>query len=115
MRIQTYAEFWPFYLQEHSKPVCRVLHFIGTTGHFALMGVAIATLNPWFILLSAISGYGFAWPAHFLVEKNKPATFKHPFWSLISDYRMWFHMVTGKLWTGTNPAEQVGAKQVALT
>lgn len=108
-RIRTYGEFWPFYLGEHSNPACRALHFVGTTGHFALIGLAVATRNPWWVLASAFSGYGFAWPAHFLVEKNKPATFKYPLWSLWSDYRMWLHMVTGKLWSGTNPAAQVGA------
>jgi hypothetical protein len=108
-RIQTYAAFWPFYLGEHSDPRCRALHFIGTTGHLALVGVALVTLNPLWLLASAISGYGFAWPAHFLIEKNRPATFKYPLWSLLSDYRMWLHMVTGKLWTGRDPAAQVGA------
>jgi hypothetical protein len=87
-----------------------MLHFVGTTGHFALVAVAVATMNPWWLLASAVSGYGFAWPAHFFVEKNKPATFKYPLWSLISDYRMWFHMVTGKLWSGENPAQQVNAR-----
>lgn len=107
-RIETYAEFWPFYLGEHSNPRCRALHFMGTTGHFLLVGVAMATLNPWWLPLSALSGYGFAWPAHFLVEKNRPATFTYPLWSLLSDYRMWLHMAGGKLWSGTDPAAQLG-------
>jgi hypothetical protein len=107
-RIQTYAEFFPFYLGEHSNPTCRALHFVGTTGHFAMVIAAAVTMNPWLILASAVFAYGFAWFGHFFIEKNRPATFKYPFWSLISDYRMWGYMVTGRLWSGTNPAQQVG-------
>ena len=108
-RIPTYAEFWPYYLTEHSVPSCRALHFVGTTGHFAMVILAVVLMNPWLILASAVFAYGFAWFGHFVIEKNRPATFKYPLWSLISDYRMWFHMVTGKLWTGRDPAAQIGA------
>lgn len=106
-RIQTYAEFWPYYLNEHRVPSCRALHFVGTSGHFAMVAAAIALQNPWFVLASAVFAYGFAWFGHFTIEKNRPATFKYPFWSLISDYRMWAHMVVGRLWKGTDPAAQV--------
>ena len=108
-RIPTYAEFWPYYLNEHSVPSCRVLHFIGTSGHFAMVAVAVATMNPWWLLASAFFAYGFAWFGHFVIEKNRPATFTHPLWSLVSDYQMWGHMLMGKLWSGTNPAEQVAS------
>jgi hypothetical protein len=95
--IASYSEFWDFYVQEHSKPATQLLHFIGTS-------LAIISLV-WFIWrgtwyyfpLSLAVGYGFAWFAHFVIEKNKPATFKYPFWSFISDYKMMWYMITGRM------------------
>src|SRR5262249_45965976 len=114
MRIQTYAEFWPFYLQEHTVPACRALHFIATTSHYASGVRALVLMKPWLLLASAVFAYGLPWSGHFVIEKNRPATFKRPFWALISDYRMWGHMVMGRLWSGTNPAEQVGARRAQV-
>jgi len=95
--IQTYREFWPYYLEEHSKAQTRILHFIGTTLVFVALAAAIATRNWWLLLLMPVAGYGFAWVAHFMVEHNRPATFTYPFWSLYSDFRMFFVWLFGGL------------------
>lgn len=96
-RIQSFREFWPFYVGEHSHPVSRWLHFLGTTGAMVLLGVAIYLQNWWLLLAVPIFGYGFAWVGHFIIEKNRPATFKYPLWSLIGDFKMWGLMATGQM------------------
>jgi len=96
-RYQTYAEFWPFYLNEHAKTLTRALHYVGTSLVFGCIGVAIATAQPRALIAAPFCGYGFAWVAHFFVEKNRPATFKYPLWSLASDFRMYFLALAGKL------------------
>ncbi|HEY3581995.1 MAG TPA: DUF962 domain-containing protein [Pyrinomonadaceae bacterium] len=96
-RYQSFAEFWPFYVAEHSQPATRVLHLIGTTLGVTLVVYFIATGRWWLILLALVPGYGFAWLAHFLVEKNRPATFKYPLWSLMGDYKMIGLMLTGRM------------------
>lgn len=96
-KIKTYAEFWDFYVREHSEPLTRYLHFIGTTLGIVLL-VWIARTGNWLYLpLCFVIGYAFAWFSHFFIEKNKPATFTYPFWSFISDYKMVFYMLTGKM------------------
>lgn len=97
MRFQTYEEFWPFYVGEHAKPLTRWMHFVGTTGVFLLLISAVVTLNPWLLLLCPVSGYSWAWVSHFFVEKNRPATFKYPLWSLRGDFHMYFLMLLGKM------------------
>ena len=97
MRKANYQEFWPFYLQEHAKTGTRYLHFIGTALAIGLLGSAIVSANPWLFLAVPIAGYFFAWIAHAFVERNKPATFTHPLWSLISDFRMFFLWIKGQL------------------
>jgi hypothetical protein len=95
--IRNYSEFWDFYVQEHSKLATRILHFIGTSLGLVLLVWFIARGMWFYIPLSLVVGYAFAWFAHFMVEKNKPATFKYPFWSFISDYKMMWYMLTGRM------------------
>ncbi len=96
-RIKTYSEFWFFYLQEHSNATNRTLHFIGTTLVLLLASLALATGNYNIFWLCPLAGYAFAWVGHFKIEHNRPATFKYPFWSLLSDFKMYFYFLTRKL------------------
>lgn len=95
-QFANFREFYPFYLSEHSNLVCRRLHFIGSWGVLALAATAVLSLNPWWLLAALFCGYGFAWVGHFFFEKNRPATFKYPLWSLMGDFRLFFETVTGK-------------------
>lgn len=93
----SFDTFWPFYLREHSKRATRALHYIGTTLVVLLALVAIA-LQEWRMLLALpVAGYFFAWLAHFAIEKNRPATFTYPIWSLFADFKMWWLWLTGRL------------------
>ncbi len=96
-KFASYDEFFEFYLQQHSDPRNRILHAVGTTLGVVVVAGALYLGHPWYALLFFPIGYGFAWTGHFLLEKNKPATFGHPFWSFISDFRMIGLMLTGRL------------------
>ncbi len=97
VRIETYQEFYKFYLTQHNNKTCRVLHVIGTTIVFALLLTAIYHRTPILLVWIPIAGYGFAWVGHFFFEKNKPATFQYPLWSLKSDFKMYFDILSGKI------------------
>lgn len=89
-------EFYPFYLGEHDKKGTRISHFVGTTFFLAFLTITLVTLNPWYLIPTATTPYFFAWIGHFFIEHNQPATFKYPLWSLVSDFKMYFGMLTGK-------------------
>ena len=95
-RYQSFAEFWPFYVCEHSLPRTRVLHFIGTATILPLFIYAVF-YNLLVALLIPLSAYGFAWYSHFFVEKNRPATFVYPLWSLLGDFKMFGLMCCGRM------------------
>ena len=93
----TFGEFWPVYVRAHSRPGTRLVHLVGTLGGWMLVGAAIAERRWWWLLGALALAYGLAWFAHFFVEHNKPATFRYPLWSLVSDYRMAWTWLTGRL------------------
>lgn len=94
---RSFAEFYPYYLGEHRNPTCRRLHFVGTSLVIALLAYAIAS-GHWLLLVAVpLAGYGFAWVGHFFFEKNRPATFTYPFYSLIGDFAMFRDILRGKI------------------
>jgi hypothetical protein len=96
-RFTRFADFYPFYLGEHSHPVSRRLHFAGTTIAAVLLTLALTAQMGWLVLAAMLQGYAFAWVGHFFFEHNKPATFKYPLFSLMGDWRMWYDILTGKM------------------
>ena len=96
-KFASMAEFYPFYLSEHSNRISRRLHFVGTSLGLFWLAAAIVTLNPWFLLAGLVSGYAFAWVGHFYFEKNRPATFSYPFYSFAGDWVMWSEILRGKI------------------
>jgi hypothetical protein len=96
-RFNSFEQFYPYYLGEHSNPACRRLHFVGTTLVIALLAYTIGS-GKWLLLLAVpFAGYGFAWVGHFFFEKNRPATFSYPLYSLLGDFAMYRDMLLGKV------------------
>eukprot|EP01116_Phalansterium_solitarium_P006907 TRINITY_DN19334_c0_g1_i1.p1 TRINITY_DN19334_c0_g1~~TRINITY_DN19334_c0_g1_i1.p1 ORF type:complete len:115 (-),score=40.07 TRINITY_DN19334_c0_g1_i1:176-520(-) len=91
----SFKSFYPFYLKEHSNGVNRALHFTGTTLVIAVAGYLAFTQQWKLAYYIPLIGYGFAWVGHFFFEKNKPATFKYPRYSLMGDFRMWYDIIVG--------------------
>jgi hypothetical protein len=96
-RFRSFADFYPFYLSEHSNPVCRRLHFVGTVLVLASLVTAALTGEAWWLLGVPLLGYGFAWIGHFFFEHNRPATFSHPWYSLVGDFAMFRDMLFGRI------------------
>lgn len=95
--FRTFSAFYPYYLSEHAHSVCRILHFIGSWLVLAVIGIAIFT-QAWMLLwLVPVIGYGFAWAGHFFYEKNRPATFRYPFYSLAGDWVMFKDILLGRV------------------
>ena len=95
--FRSFSEFYPYYLSEHKNPVCRRLHYLGSTLVLAILVSLMLTglWGYWWLML--VAGYGFAWVGHFKFEHNKPATFKYPFYSLAADWVMYKDFLTGQL------------------
>lgn len=96
-RYTSFREFWPYYLREHAKPSTRALHYIGTSLVVLLMIGALVTRTWWLFAVVPVAGYGFAWAGHAFAERNRPATFTYPSWSLLADFKMWWMWLTGRL------------------
>jgi len=96
-RIESYEEFWPFYLQQHAKHDTRLWHIVGTGAASVLLVAAVISFSYELFLAAIVVGYGPAWASHVMIEKNQPATFRYPVWSLMSDYRMAAAWLTGHL------------------
>jgi hypothetical protein len=93
----SFAEFYPYYLTEHARPACRRLHFVGTSLVLGCVLAAVVTRNAWWLLGAPMCGYAFAWIGHFFFEHNRPATFRHPFYSLIGDFAMYRDILIGRI------------------
>lgn len=97
MQFERFADFYPYYLAEHQNRTCRRLHFIGSWLVLAVLALAFLTQQWWYLLLAPLCGYGFAWVGHFFFEHNKPATFKHPFYSFWGDWVMFKDILIGRV------------------
>jgi hypothetical protein len=92
---KSFKEFYPFYLSQHQNPLCRKLHFIGTSLVCVFIVIALITMNPYWLIAIPFLGYGFAWVGHYFYEKNTPATFQYPFYSLMGDFVLFKEMLLG--------------------
>jgi len=107
----SFAEFWPYYVSQHLNPVNRWLHFVGTTG--AMACVAATPFFPPALAAAPVVGYGLSWIGHLAIEKNKPATWGNPLWSLRGDLKMWSLMVRGKMNAEVESYRQVAPVDVS--
>ena len=96
-KYRTFRAFYPYYLSEHRNRTCRRLHFAGTSLALVCLGLLMASLNPWWLLAGLVCGYACAWVGHFLFEKNRPATFKYPFYSFAGDWVMYAQIWSGRI------------------
>ena len=95
-RYQSFRTFYPYYIHEHSNRTCRRFHIVGSALVIGVVLTAALTRDARWLLAMPVVGYGFAWVGHFFFEKNRPATFRYPLWSLMGDWRMFFETVSGK-------------------
>jgi len=96
-RFGSFQEFYPFYLSEHANRTSRRLHFIGSCGVLLLLALAIVSGRAGWLWAALVCGYGFAWIGHFFFEKNRPATFRHPFYSFAGDWVMFRDILIGRI------------------
>ena len=96
-RMQSFEEFWPYYVGEHAKKTTRAFHFAGTTAALGCVAWGLLLRKKWLLALAPVAGYGPAWISHFFIEKNRPATFTYPTWSLYADMVMWSKMIQGTM------------------
>lgn len=96
-KYRTFKAFYPYYLMEHASVSNRLLHFVGTLLLLICVGIGMVSGRWWFFALVPVLGYGFAWIGHYFVEKNRPATFTYPLYSLSADFVMFWDMLTGQL------------------
>lgn len=96
-RFSSFREFYPYYLSEHQNRTCRRLHFVGSILVLAFVAKAILSGQAVWLIGALLSGYGFAWVGHFRFERNKPATFKYPFYSFLGDWVMFKDLLTGRI------------------
>jgi len=111
----TYDEFFLHYLRQHRDPQNRVLHACGTALGMAVVVASLVFRHPWFALLFLPVGYGFAWFGHLVIERNQPATWQHPWWSFLSDFRMLVLMLTGRLGTWLARADKSDNQHLAAS
>ena len=97
LKYASFADFYPFYLSEHSRPATRRLHFLGSSLGLVCLLLLVLSGNLWWLAAGLVSGYGFAWFAHVAVEKNRPATFRQPLYSFMGDWKMFWQMLTGQI------------------
>ncbi|HXS05310.1 MAG TPA: DUF962 domain-containing protein [Rhizomicrobium sp.] len=95
--FSSFAEFYPFYLGEHARRGTRRMHFAGSALSLLCLLLLAVTGEPWWLLAALIAGYGFAWVAHLVIEKNRPATFRYPLYSFMGDWLMFWQILTGKI------------------
>jgi hypothetical protein len=95
-RFESFADFWPYYLGEHTSPGCRRVHYLGSLGALAALAAGVA-LHPLWLVAVPLAGYGAAWIGHFTIEHNRPATWSYVWWSLVADGRMFVLAATGRL------------------
>lgn len=96
-QFNSFSDFWPHYLSEHGKPATRALHAVGTIVAIGLLVFLISIGKWWLFPLAFVPGYALAWTGHFFIEKNRPATFTHPLWSFMGDWKMLALMIGGKI------------------
>ena len=106
--IQTFADFWPVYLREHSCPRCRFAHYVAGTAAIGMLVATIWTGILWFLVLAPVVAYACAWSGHFIFEKNRPATWVYPLWSLRAEWRMFRLGLTRRLASHLRDCEEPG-------
>ncbi|SJZ89382.1 hypothetical protein SAMN02745126_02748 [Enhydrobacter aerosaccus] len=106
MKIQTYREFWPYYLDQHRHATTRAIHYVGAASFIGFAIAAAVTLNAWLLVPAFALFYLPAWVAHFVIEGNRPATWAYPIWSFVSDLRMFAYWLVGRLSTELHRTRQ---------